>query len=74
MVLYWRRCVHLLALDNRMRLLTYIGGDIVAYTSARVGASKIIESSAMEDDYVRKLYALSKTGQMQQKSQVPQGS
>lgn len=56
-----------------MRLLTFIGGDIVTYTSARVGASKIIESSAMEDDYVRKLYAMSKTGQMQQKSQVPQG-
>lgn len=57
-----------------MRLLTYVSGDIVAYTSARVGASKIIESSAMEDDYVRKLYALSKTGQMQQKLRVPQDS
>lgn len=57
-----------------MRILTYIGGDIVAYTSTRVGTSRIIESSAMEDDYVRKLYALSKTGQMQQKLQVPQGS
>ena len=57
-----------------MRLLTYIGGDIIVYTNARVGTSKIIESSAMEDDYVRKLYALSKTGQMQQKLQVPQGS
>lgn len=43
-----------------MRLLTYIGGDIVAYTSARVGTSKIIESSALDDDYVKKLYELSK--------------
>lgn len=56
-----------------MRLLTYIGGNIVAYTSARVGTSTIIESSAMEDDYVRKLFAMSKTGQMQQELQVPQG-
>lgn len=54
-----------------MRLLTYIGGNIVAYTSARVGTSTIIESSAMEDDYVRKLFAMSKTGQMQQKSSMP---
>lgn len=48
-----------------MRLLTYIGGDIVAYTSARVGTSKIIESSALDDDYVKKLYTMSNTAKTQ---------
>lgn len=55
-----------------MRLLVYVGGDITLYTSDLVNGSRVIESNVLGDEYVRSLYAMSKTGQMQQKSSVSQ--
>lgn len=56
-----------------MQLLVYVGGDIALYTSDLVNGSRVIESNVLGDEYVRSLYAMSKTGQMQQKPSMPQG-
>lgn len=54
-----------------MKLMTYLGGDIVVYISALVDGSVTIESSALGDDNVETLYKLYQTSQMQPKPSVP---
>lgn len=54
-----------------MKLMAYLNGDIVVYTSALINGSVTIESSALGDDNVRALYKLCQADQMQPESSVP---
>ena len=54
-----------------MKLMTYLSGDIVVYTSAYIDGSMTVESSALGDDNVGALYKLYQASQMQSKSSVP---
>lgn len=54
-----------------MKLMAYISGDIVVYTSALIEGSTVIESAALGDDNVGALYKLYQTSQMQPKPPMP---
>jgi hypothetical protein len=54
-----------------MKLMTYLSGDIIVYTSALIAGSITIESSALGDDNVGALYKLYQASQMQSKPSVP---
>jgi hypothetical protein len=54
-----------------MKLMAYLSGDIVVYTSALIDGSVTIESSALGDDNVGALYKLYQVSQMQPKPSVP---
>lgn len=46
-----------------MKMMTYLGGDIVVYVSKTVDGSVTVESTALGDDNVKALFELHQTMQ-----------